>query len=161
MSTPATSAPYGGDPPTIENRKVPLRRANVAYRSREYLSDKEVIPSYIFRGDGHVIDLDAIVAGVVGLTEFSGIWAYSPWLRRDSAARACSGQGKIALAMIARAKERAAIACRGFLHIPAKRSNPGSRRQSGLGSDPDFSQFPNDFVHIHRLWPFTEFVASV
>jgi hypothetical protein len=48
-----------------------------------------------------------------------------------------------------------------FLHIPAKRSNPGSRRQSGLGSDPDFSQFPNDFVHIHRLWPFTEFVASV
>jgi predicted metal-binding membrane protein len=49
----------------------------------------------------------------------------------------------------------------GFLHIPAKRSNPGSRRQSGLGSDPDFSQFPNDFVHIHRLWPFTEFVASV
>jgi type 1 fimbriae regulatory protein FimE len=42
MSTPATSAPYGGDPPTIENRKVPLRRANVAYRSREYLSDKEV-----------------------------------------------------------------------------------------------------------------------
>ena len=41
----------------------------------------------------------------------------------------------------------------GFLHIPAKRSNPGSRRQSGLGSDLDFSQFPNDFVHIHRLWP--------
>src|SRR5271165_2896308 len=78
MSTPAASAPYGGDPPTIENRKVPLRRANVAYRSREYLSDKEVIPSYIFRGDGHVIDLDAIVAGGVGLTEFSGTWAYSP-----------------------------------------------------------------------------------
>jgi hypothetical protein len=49
----------------------------------------------------------------------------------------------------------------GFLHIPAKRFNPGSRRQSGLGSDPDFSQFPNDFVHIHRLWLFTEFVASV
>jgi len=80
MSTPAASAPYGGDPPTIENRKVPLRRANVAYRSREYLSDKEVIPSYIFRGDGQVIDLDAIVAGGVGLTEFSGIWAYSPLL---------------------------------------------------------------------------------
>jgi hypothetical protein len=39
----------------------------------------------------------------------------------------------------------------GFLHIPAKRFNPGSRRQSGLGSDPVFSQFPNDFVHIHRL----------
>ena len=50
---------------------------------------------------------------------------------------------------------------RGFLHIPAKRFNPGSRRQSGLGSDPDFSQFPNDFVHVHRLWLFTEFVASV
>ena len=42
MSTHAASAPYGGDRPTIENRKVPLRRANVAYRSREYLSDKEV-----------------------------------------------------------------------------------------------------------------------
>jgi hypothetical protein len=41
MSTPAASAPYGGDPPTIENRKVPLRRANVAYGSLEYLSDKE------------------------------------------------------------------------------------------------------------------------
>ena len=49
----------------------------------------------------------------------------------------------------------------GFLHIPAKRFNPGSRRQSGFGSDPDFSQFPQDFVHIHRLWLFTEFVASV
>ena len=43
MSTHAASAPYGGDRPTIENRKVPLRRANVAYRSREYLSDKEVV----------------------------------------------------------------------------------------------------------------------
>ena len=42
MSTHAASAPYGGDPPSIENRKVPLRRANVSYRSREYLSDKEV-----------------------------------------------------------------------------------------------------------------------
>jgi hypothetical protein len=38
------------------------------------------------------------------------------------------------------------------VHIPAKRFNPGSRRQSGVGSDPDFSQFPNDFVHIDRLW---------
>jgi type 1 fimbriae regulatory protein FimE len=38
MSTPAVSAPYGGDPPTIENQKAPLRRANVAYGSREYLS---------------------------------------------------------------------------------------------------------------------------
>jgi hypothetical protein len=38
-----------------------------------------VIPSYIFRGDGQVIDLDAILAGLeLGLTEFSGIWAYSP-----------------------------------------------------------------------------------
>ena len=50
---------------------------------------------------------------------------------------------------------------RGFLHIPAKRFNPGSRRQSGLGSDADFSQFPDDFVHIYRFWLFTEFVASV
>jgi hypothetical protein len=95
MSTPAASAPYGGDPPTIENRKVPLRRANVAYRSREYLSDKEVIPSYIFRGDGHVIDLDAIVAGVVGLTEFSGIWAYSP----NSGNYTVQGSGVVVLAV--------------------------------------------------------------
>jgi type 1 fimbriae regulatory protein FimE len=42
MSTHAASAPFGGDGPTIENRKVPLRRANISYRSREYLSDKEV-----------------------------------------------------------------------------------------------------------------------
>jgi hypothetical protein len=49
----------------------------------------------------------------------------------------------------------------GFLHIPAKRCNPGSRRQRGLGSDPDLRQFPNDFVHIHRLWLFTELVAPV
>ena len=42
MSTHAASAPFGGDRPTIENRKVPLRRANVSYRSREYLSEKEV-----------------------------------------------------------------------------------------------------------------------
>ena len=28
--------------PTIENRKVPVRRPNAVYRSREYLSDKEV-----------------------------------------------------------------------------------------------------------------------
>jgi type 1 fimbriae regulatory protein FimE len=42
MSTHAASAPFGGHRPAIENRKVPLRRANVSYRSREYLSDKEV-----------------------------------------------------------------------------------------------------------------------
>ena len=42
MSTHAASAPFGSQRPTIENRKVPLRRANVSYRSREYLSDKEV-----------------------------------------------------------------------------------------------------------------------
>ena len=42
MSTHAASAPFGGHRPTIENRKVPLRRANVSYRSREYLSEKEV-----------------------------------------------------------------------------------------------------------------------
>ena len=42
MSTHAASAPFGGHRPTIEKRKVPLRRANVSYRSREYLSDKEV-----------------------------------------------------------------------------------------------------------------------
>jgi type 1 fimbriae regulatory protein FimE len=42
MSTHAASPPFGGDRPTIENRKVPLRRPNISYRSREYLSDKEV-----------------------------------------------------------------------------------------------------------------------
>src|ERR1700740_388654 len=42
MSTHAASAPFGGDRATLENRKVPLRRANVSYRSREYLSDREV-----------------------------------------------------------------------------------------------------------------------
>jgi type 1 fimbriae regulatory protein FimE len=36
-STPPTSTE-----PTTENRKVPLRQANAVYRSREYLSDKEV-----------------------------------------------------------------------------------------------------------------------
>jgi hypothetical protein len=30
----------------------------------------------------------------------------------------------------------------GFLHIPAKRFNPGSRRQGGLGSDPDRANSP-------------------
>jgi hypothetical protein len=39
---------------------------------------------------------------------------------------------------------------RGFLHIPAKRFNPGSRCQSRLGPDPDFGRFPNDFLHIDR-----------
>jgi hypothetical protein len=36
---------------------------------------------------------------------------------------------------------------RGFLHNAPKRFNPGSRRQSGVGFDPDFSQFLNDFAH--------------
>lgn len=42
MSNHAGSTPPDGGPPTIENRKVPVRRANAAYRSREYLSEKEV-----------------------------------------------------------------------------------------------------------------------
>src|ERR1700680_2436189 len=34
---------------------------------------------YTFRGDGQLIDLAAIVAGAgVGVTEFSGVWAYNP-----------------------------------------------------------------------------------
>src|SRR5271165_2889811 len=49
----------------------------------------------------------------------------------------------------------------GFLHIPAKRFNPGSHRQNDDGSDPDFSQFPKDFVHIDASGLFTELVASV
>jgi type 1 fimbriae regulatory protein FimE len=42
MSKNAGSAPQTPKAPTIENRKVPLRRPNAAYRSREYLSNKEV-----------------------------------------------------------------------------------------------------------------------
>ena len=42
MSKSAGSRPPGRTPPTIENRKVFVRRANTAYRSREYLSDNEV-----------------------------------------------------------------------------------------------------------------------
>jgi hypothetical protein len=32
------------------------------------------------------------------------------------------------------------------LHIPAERVNSDHTAKAGLGSDPDFSQFPNDFV---------------
>ena len=42
MNTYAGSRPPDRDPPTIENRKVPVRKANTAYRSREYLLEKEV-----------------------------------------------------------------------------------------------------------------------
>jgi type 1 fimbriae regulatory protein FimE len=42
MSKSAGSRPPDRTPPTIENRKVFVRRANTAYRSREYLSDNEV-----------------------------------------------------------------------------------------------------------------------
>jgi type 1 fimbriae regulatory protein FimE len=42
MSNHAASGPPERPPLTIENRKVPVRRANAAYRSREYLSEKEV-----------------------------------------------------------------------------------------------------------------------
>jgi len=42
MNTYAGSRPPDRDPPTIKNRKVPVRKANAAYRSREYLLEKEV-----------------------------------------------------------------------------------------------------------------------
>lgn len=42
MSIHAVSASHTGTLLTIENRKVPLRRPNTAYRTREYLSDREV-----------------------------------------------------------------------------------------------------------------------
>ncbi len=42
MNTYAGSRPPDRDPLTIENRKVPIRKANAAYRSREYLLEKEV-----------------------------------------------------------------------------------------------------------------------
>jgi type 1 fimbriae regulatory protein FimE len=42
MSIQAGSKPVKHTPPAIENRKVPIREANAVYRSREYLSDREV-----------------------------------------------------------------------------------------------------------------------
>ncbi len=42
MNTYTGSRPPDRDPLTIENRKVPIRKANTAYRSREYLLEKEV-----------------------------------------------------------------------------------------------------------------------
>jgi type 1 fimbriae regulatory protein FimB/type 1 fimbriae regulatory protein FimE len=42
MSIQAASRPVEHTSPTIENRKVPIRKTNAAYRSREYLSDREV-----------------------------------------------------------------------------------------------------------------------
>ena len=42
MSIQAGSRPVEHIPPAIENRKVPIRKANAVYRSREYLSDREV-----------------------------------------------------------------------------------------------------------------------
>jgi integrase len=42
MSIHADSTSPGRRAPTIQNRKVPIRRTNAAYRSREYLAEKEV-----------------------------------------------------------------------------------------------------------------------
>ena len=42
MSVHADSTSPGRRAPTIQNRKVPIRRTNAAYRSREYLAEKEV-----------------------------------------------------------------------------------------------------------------------
>ena len=42
MSKSAGSRHPDSTPPTIENRKVPVRKVNAAYRSREYLSEMEV-----------------------------------------------------------------------------------------------------------------------
>jgi type 1 fimbriae regulatory protein FimE len=42
MSIQAGFRPGEQTPRAIENRKVPIRKANAAYRSREYLSDREV-----------------------------------------------------------------------------------------------------------------------
>jgi hypothetical protein len=47
--------------------------------------------------------------------------------------------------------------CWGSLHIHAERVNSDHTS----GSDPDFSQFPQDFVHIDASGLFTELVASV
>lgn len=42
MSHHAGYTPQDSNPPTIEKRKVPVRRPNATYRSREYLSETEV-----------------------------------------------------------------------------------------------------------------------
>src|SRR6202453_1897918 len=42
MSIHAGSTSQSRPSPTIENRKVPIRRPNAAYRSREYLAEREV-----------------------------------------------------------------------------------------------------------------------
>jgi type 1 fimbriae regulatory protein FimB/type 1 fimbriae regulatory protein FimE len=42
MSNNAGLGPQTSEAPTIEKRKVPQRKANTAYRSREYLTDTEV-----------------------------------------------------------------------------------------------------------------------
>jgi hypothetical protein len=41
MSIHADSTSPGRRAPTIQNRKVPIRRTNAAYRSREYLAEKK------------------------------------------------------------------------------------------------------------------------
>jgi hypothetical protein len=50
----------------------------------------------------------------------------------------------------ARSKSRPRASIRGVLHIPAKRINPGSRRQSSDGSDPDFQPIPEHFLDNDR-----------
>ena len=42
MSIHAGSTSRECPSPTIKNRKVPIRRTNAAYRSREYLAEREV-----------------------------------------------------------------------------------------------------------------------
>ena len=42
MNKNGAHGPSGSAVPTIVNRKVPVRRPNADYRSREYLSEKEV-----------------------------------------------------------------------------------------------------------------------
>jgi type 1 fimbriae regulatory protein FimE len=42
MSIHAGSTPQNRPSPTIEKRKVPIRRPNASYRSREYLAEREV-----------------------------------------------------------------------------------------------------------------------
>jgi len=42
MSNHTGYTPQDCNPPTIENRKVPVRRTNATYRNREYLTEKEV-----------------------------------------------------------------------------------------------------------------------
>jgi hypothetical protein len=71
----------------------------------------------------------------VGVIDHCGAWEYADRISIHQ------------LELVLKAKR-----IRGSLYIPAKRFNSDHAAKSDLGSDPDFSQFPNDFTHVDTLW---------